>query len=480
MKSTALTGDACPNQAEAPTLWGLSVPELHDRFWASRGVEVVRRGTTPPLSSSAELFLLIDPLTLVVFRIRDLVEVLSWLSPQLVIVRLRDRGRGEYKEVIQTDVDGRFAGLRRIYEGLDSRLARIGVTASRAIAERWKEASTATRGWQILRAEIAPDQLVGRSMPGRVFDASRPDQLMSGLEYLLQVWGQPDSTIGRVTRGVSGAWADESSRIDPAATLIGPVWVGAGRALTADDTVVGPAVLWDAPGAATLPEGIQWQELEPLDAEMYALAPRRISRARRAGKRIFDIVFSITALALTVPLYPLIALAIWIEDGWPVFFSHRRETLGGREFPCLKFRSMRKDAERMRDAVRSQNRSDGPQFFVERDPRSTRVGQFLRTTQLDEIPQFWNVLVGHMSVVGPRPSPRRENQYCPAWREARLSVRPGITGLWQIQRTRAAGLDFQEWIRFDLEYVQRMNWRLDIWILWRTVCVVFGRMFGRK
>ena len=85
-----------------------------------------------------------------------------------------------------------------------------------------------------------------------------------------------------------------------------------------------------------------------------------------------------------------------------------------------------------------------------------------------------NVLLGHMSVVGPRPSPRNENQCCPAWREARLRVRPGITGLWQVSRTRQAGLDFQEWIRFDVEYVERANWRLDLMIIFKTFRVLMG------
>jgi lipopolysaccharide/colanic/teichoic acid biosynthesis glycosyltransferase len=196
----------------------------------------------------------------------------------------------------------------------------------------------------------------------------------------------------------------------------------------------------------------------------------------RAAKRLFDIVASLFAITVSLPLYPLAALAIWLEDGRPIFFTHRRETLGGREFPCIKFRSMRKDAEKLKAGLKAANQADGPQFFIEEDPRLTRVGRVLRKYHLDEWPQFFNVLVGDMSIVGPRPSPRSENQYCPAWREARLSVRPGITGLWQTRRTRAAGSDFQEWIKYDIEYVETRSWRLDLVIILRTISQILRRV----
>jgi lipopolysaccharide/colanic/teichoic acid biosynthesis glycosyltransferase len=192
---------------------------------------------------------------------------------------------------------------------------------------------------------------------------------------------------------------------------------------------------------------------------------------------VFDILFALFAIAITAPLYPLVMLAIWLEDGRPFFFAHRRETLGGSEFSCLKFRSMFRNAEQVKAEYQKKNQADGPQFFIEDDPRHTRVGSFLRKSKLDELPQFFNVLVGHMSVVGPRPSPFVENQFCPVWREARLSVRPGITGLWQLKRTRQKGLDFQEWIKYDLEYVENSSWRLDLWILWRTVRNVIRDLF---
>ena len=183
-------------------------------------------------------------------------------------------------------------------------------------------------------------------------------------------------------------------------------------------------------------------------------------------------VFALLALILTSPIYPMVMLAIWFEDGSPFFFRHRRETLGGREFDCLKFRSMRHDAEEIKQALTRENQADGPQFFMEDDPRLTRVGRFIRKTYIDELPQFWNVLMGDMSIVGPRPSPFGENQYCPPWREARLSVKPGITGLWQVRRTRRQGLDFQEWIRYDIEYVENASWRLDIRIILETIALV--------
>jgi lipopolysaccharide/colanic/teichoic acid biosynthesis glycosyltransferase len=133
---------------------------------------------------------------------------------------------------------------------------------------------------------------------------------------------------------------------------------------------------------------------------------------------------------------------------------------------------MRKDADLVKTRLVRVNQADGPQFYIQDDPRTTRVGKLIRKLQIDELPQFFNVLAGHMSVVGPRPSPFNENQVCPAWREARLSVRPGVTGLWQVSRTRQPGLDFQEWIRYDLEYVENASWGLDLRIIWDTVRVV--------
>jgi lipopolysaccharide/colanic/teichoic acid biosynthesis glycosyltransferase len=137
---------------------------------------------------------------------------------------------------------------------------------------------------------------------------------------------------------------------------------------------------------------------------------------------------------------------------------------------------MQKNAEQQREQLKEKNQADGPQFYIADDPRLTKVGRILRKYNVDELPQFINVLLGHMSVVGPRPSPRGENQYCPPWRDARLSVRPGITGLWQIHRTRRTGSDFQEWIKYDIEYVENRSWKLDLWIIYKTITQVFRKV----
>ena len=185
-------------------------------------------------------------------------------------------------------------------------------------------------------------------------------------------------------------------------------------------------------------------------------------------KRIVDIIAAIIVLVLFAPVLPIIALAIKFTSRGPVFFKDVRQGLHGKMFNCLKFRTMIVGADEIQDKLRRVSQVDGPQFKMEDDPRVDAVGRFLRDTYIDEIPQFFNVLVGQMSVVGPRPSPESENTYCPAWRDARLSVRPGITGLWQVCRTRQPMKDFQEWIFYDTKYVRELSLKMDLWICCRT------------
>lgn len=197
-------------------------------------------------------------------------------------------------------------------------------------------------------------------------------------------------------------------------------------------------------------------------------------------KRIADIIVATIVLVLFAPVIPFIALAVKISSSGPVFFKDRRQGLHGRSFDCIKFRTMRAGSDKIQEKLRFVSEVDGPQFKMADDPRITAVGHFLRETYLDEIPQFFNVLRGQMSVVGPRPSPESENTLCPSWRDARLSVRPGITGLWQTCRTREPLKDFQEWIHYDTQYVRELSPRLDLWICWRTFIKMlssFARQF---
>jgi lipopolysaccharide/colanic/teichoic acid biosynthesis glycosyltransferase len=152
-----------------------------------------------------------------------------------------------------------------------------------------------------------------------------------------------------------------------------------------------------------------------------------------------------------------------------VLFRDEREGKGGRPFRCWKFRTMVANAHAAQRALYEKNEVDGPQFKLDHDPRLTPIGRWLRVTCLDELPQLVNVLLGEMSLVGPRPSPFRENQMCVPWRDARLSVRPGITGLWQVCRHERAHGDFHQWIQFDLLYVRHLSPWLDLKIVIATI-----------
>jgi lipopolysaccharide/colanic/teichoic acid biosynthesis glycosyltransferase len=449
--------------------------ELHDRFWASRGVQVVRLGQPSVIVRDAEVLMLAHPASLYIFRLAPILDAISWINPDLVFIRLSDRRRGEYAERIATDPAGRFMGFSRLYDGANARLHRVALTTDPEIARVWQGSPDPRSGWRNLRRLVPRDDRYAARLDAKIFDSSQAEEQALFMRELIRRWSRPDSTIDGIQRVREGIWCFGPRPAPVNAQARSPLWVGAGRAIPADAAAVGPAVLWDDPAARPAPRPVEWQQIEPLSAPVKP-APDHHRARPRPLKRLFDILFALLALAATLPLYPFIALAIFLEDRGPIFFGHTRETLGGREFKCWKFRSMRRDAEQIKARLAGQNQADGPQFFMENDPRLTRVGKVLRDLQLDEIPQFINVLKGDMSVVGPRPSPFKENQYCPPWREARLSVRPGVTGLWQISRTRAAGADFQEWIKYDIEYVERQSFRLDLWIIYKTVVLVLRKV----
>jgi lipopolysaccharide/colanic/teichoic acid biosynthesis glycosyltransferase len=200
------------------------------------------------------------------------------------------------------------------------------------------------------------------------------------------------------------------------------------------------------------------------------------NRRYLACKRAFDATVAAVGLIVLSPLFALVGLLVWLESEGPLFYSDEREGAGGRSFRCLKFRTMRKGTNERQHELKNRNHADGPHFKVTSDPRITTLGRFLRATNVDEVPQLVNVLLGDMSLVGPRPSPFHENQVCVPWRQARLSVRPGITGLWQICRRDRASGDFHQWIEYDLLYVQRMSMLLDLKVLAATCLTLGGKI----
>lgn len=458
--------------ADAPTLWGLSVRGLHDRWWAGRGVQVVRRSERASIESPGpELYLLLEPDELVYFEPAPVVKRLAWLKPRVMRVRIVDESQEPGVERVLLDDERRVTAIRRVYRPSMRDSARVLLCADPDVARAWAKATSRRDALDALVRGEERDRTAVDRASGKVFDASSRASRRACLALLLRTWKTPGATVPGVFEFAPGVFAHETTRIDPGARLVGPAWLGAGSKLTNNAVVVGPAIAMDE-ARDVVPGPVPWSEaLNPA----FRLRPRLPGRPGwPAAKRTFDILFSLAVLAATLPIYPFIIAAIMLEDGWPVFFAHTRQTRGGRDFPCLKFRTMCRNAEAMKAELARKNQADGPQFFIENDPRLLRCGRFLRRFQLDELPQFLNVLAGHMSVVGPRPSPDKENQYCPAWREARLSVRPGVTGLWQVRRTRAPETDFQEWIRYDLEYVQNQGWRLDLWIIWKTLARMIG------
>jgi len=199
----------------------------------------------------------------------------------------------------------------------------------------------------------------------------------------------------------------------------------------------------------------------------------------RCFKRIADCFAAAIVLILFAPVLIFVALAIKLTSPGQVFYKDRRQGLHGKQFNCLKFRTMITGADKIQEILRIVSQVDGPQFKIANDPRINTVGWFLRETYIDEIPQFFNVLFGQMSIVGPRPSPESENTLCPFWRDARLSVRPGITGLWQVCRTRQPMKDFQEWIHYDTEYVRNLSLKMDLCICWKTARKLLGNFINQ-
>lgn len=191
----------------------------------------------------------------------------------------------------------------------------------------------------------------------------------------------------------------------------------------------------------------------------------------RFFKRMLDIVASVIGLIVLSPVFLIVSLAIKAEDRGPIFYSQVRLGKGQRPFKMYKFRSMIVDADKKLEKLLEQNEVEGAMFKMKEDPRITKVGRFTRKHSLDELPQLWNVLIGEMSLVGPRPPLEREVADYSEYDKQRLIVKPGCTGFWQV--TARNDVDFEGMVRLDLEYIERSGILFDIGILFRTVAIVF-------
>ena len=189
------------------------------------------------------------------------------------------------------------------------------------------------------------------------------------------------------------------------------------------------------------------------------------------AKRLIDVCGSAVLLTTMAPLLAAVALLIKLDSRGPVFFSQQRVGLNRRRFKLFKFRTMAAGADQQQAMLERLNEADGPVFKIKDDPRITRIGRFLRRYSIDELPQLFNVLKGEMSLVGPRPLPVRDIERIDThWHKRRLSVKPGVTCLWQVNGR--SDVNFNHWVRMDLEYIDNWSLGLDLKILMKTIPAV--------
>lgn len=219
------------------------------------------------------------------------------------------------------------------------------------------------------------------------------------------------------------------------------------------------------------------ESIEPITIDSSEVQPLKEYLLHKKGylvaKRLIDIIGSIVGVVLTIPFIFIVGIAIKLEAKSlkaKVFFVQERVGKDGKLFKMIKFRSMQEDAEEQLKNLLRKNEVKGAMFKMKNDPRVTRVGKFIRKTSIDELPQFFNVLIGDMSLVGPRPPLMREVVQYSEMDKARLLVKPGITGLWQVTVRNNANFDVM--VKLDLKYIKQLSIRNDLKIIFKTVAAV--------
>jgi lipopolysaccharide/colanic/teichoic acid biosynthesis glycosyltransferase len=429
------------------------------------------------------------------------------------------------REMVHLDEHGSVRGVRRAYQ--DVNYARVEAVAYSLVPALMLDGLT-IESLEELRFSLVRRGSLSRDVPlrGDVWNLKLESGYLGMAEdRLVQLIknGRRLSKRGYAER-MPGVFVGPGCEIDDRARLLGPLVLQDHVVVQAGARVIGPSVIGSGSELASgslvaqsivgrgvtisgdtsirhrvTPDGRSREPMVETGVAKFAAgnasslmeANDGASSTRNAGsefrkrttaglpslKRVFDLTAALIGVIVTSPILLLSAVLIRLESRGPIFFGHEREGLDGKVFRCLKFRTMFDGADSQQKHLRAANANsvDGPQFKLDNDPRVTRVGRFLRTTNIDELPQLFNVLCGEMSLVGPRPSPFRENQICVPWRRARLSVRPGITGLWQICRHDRAEGDFHQWIAYDITYVRQMSLWLDLKIIIWTVLTLGGK-----
>lgn len=432
-----------------------------------------------------------------------------------------DQSEQGLREFVQFDAKARVRRVQRFYDGVTWLQTRAVIATLLPVSAAREMSPTMFTELGRLRQGLVSQGIICRDVTLReaVFDLNHEADAVRLFEHRVRyrmtqpppegyvvyepgVWRGARCAIDPTARLYGPVILHEGVRVEAGATLIGPVLVGAGSRIGRDCVLAECLVLPDSemPPATTARFRVYQHAAEanviPLTESLHNPLPNKAAERLRvvwadesddaaqakqkqkrylAFKRGADAAIAALALSLLSPVLLLTALLVKLTSRGPVFFRHEREGLDGKPFPCCKFRTMVADAHEQQRKLYQANNVDGPQFKMTSDPRITVIGKFLRKTNLDELPQLFNVLIGQMSLIGPRPSPFRENQICVPWREARLAVRPGISGLWQICRHERDTGDFHQWIQYDMLYVRHMSLRLDLTILVVTLLTLGGR-----
>jgi lipopolysaccharide/colanic/teichoic acid biosynthesis glycosyltransferase len=453
--------------------------------------------------SAGDWLLLADPLC---FPARNVQAqpMLGWLANSRSVMHLvaMNENPGGSTDRIHFDRHGSVRGIPRYYDGRTwSYLSGVvGTLLPVGTFLSLSDHLAASRSLTDFRSMLAAEGVPSRDLPiaGEAFHLDRERELLRLSErgvVAVNDRGAPSrsrATVHPTARFAGPVIVHDNVIVEQNAVVIGPTVLGEGSRIE-DGAIVAQCVIGakvTVPARLTIghraifSSNDAFENAVDSDDELRVHVsspltevtgePELKSAFYPRMKELFDRASAAAGLIVLSPLLALIAILIKLDSRGPILYADLRETQGGRLFNCWKFRTMRVGAAGEQFELASRNQMDGPQFKMNRDPRITRIGRWLRKISLDELPQLLNVVTGSMSLVGPRPSPFRENQICVPWREARLSVRAGITGLWQVSRDERRNGDFHQWIHYDLLYVRNCSWTVDVKILLATVLTVGG------